>query len=100
MSGAVLRSPAEQWAESITASSAADSPPSVPSQPGNHTREAIPRTYVLLPLQAVFVHGGLVGLGDWNLEPCILLFPSMTQRPQKTHSEPAQARKKFTDLYN
>lgn len=100
MHGAVLCSPAERWTASIIASSEADSPPSVPSQPGNHTREAIPHTYVLLPLQAVFVHGGLFGLGDWNLEPCILPFPSMTQRPQKTHPEPAQAGKKFTDLYN
>ena len=73
---------------SITASSEADSPPSVPSQPGNLTREAIPHTSMLLLLQAVFVHGSLVGLGDQSLEPCIHLLTGMTQRPQKTQREP------------
>lgn len=60
---------------SITASSKADSPPSVPSQPGNLTREAIPHTSMLLLLQVVFVHGSLVGLGDWRLEPGALYSP-------------------------
>lgn len=69
MSQALLCGPIERWIMSITTSSEVNSPLSVPSQPGNHTRKG-PHTSVLLPSKlSLFVEACLA------LEPGALYSP-------------------------